>query len=280
MPTSELVQRISACLDHLSPKERLLADFLLTHEAELAMYSSADMARLAKVSKPVVSRFFKRLGYDGFAQVREALRRQVTSGTPQFVDLDEDLNQLLNSHFAQEKRNLQQTLSGLQSQPLEQISDAFKTAKRVFLFGLRNSYPVALHCREQLIQMRENVYLFPQPGQTLAEEIVDLTDSDLVVVIALQRRAKVIKALMRELSIRPAKVLLITDPSGLALTTYANWTLPCHQLSPGGFASYASAMALVSVLCNICLESEHRARIEAIDALYQQFDELESSLDN
>ncbi|MFM2479050.1 MurR/RpiR family transcriptional regulator [Celerinatantimonas sp. MCCC 1A17872] len=279
MPTSELAQRISACLEQLSPKERLLADFLLTHEAELAMYSSADMARLAKVSKPVVSRFFKRLGYDGFSQAREALRRQVTSGAPQFVDLDEDLSQLLNSHFAQEQRNLQQTLNGLQSQPLEQISHAFKTSKRVFLFGLRNSYPVALHWREQLIQMRENVHLFPQPGQTISEEVVDLTDSDLVVVIALRRRAKVIKALMRELSTRPVKVLLVTDPSGLALTTYADWTLPCHQLSSGGFASYASAMALVSVLCNICLESEHKARIEAIDAIYQQFDELESTQD-
>lgn len=280
MPTSELAQRISACLEHLSPKERLLADFLLTHEAELAMYSSADMARLAKVSKPVVSRFFKRLGYDGFSQVRETLRRQVTSGAPQFVDLDEDLNQLLNSHFAQEQRNLQQTLNGLQNQPLEQIRTVFKTSKRVFLIGLRNSYPVALHWREQLIQMRENVHVLPQPGQTLAEEIVDLTDSDLVIVIALRRRAKVIKALMRELSTCPVQVLLVTDPSGLALTTYADWTLPCHQFSPGGFASYASAMALVSVLCNICLESEHKARIEAIEALYQQFDELASLQDN
>ena len=47
MPRSELAQRIYHQLEQMGPKERQLAEFLLTHEAELAIYSSADMSRLA-----------------------------------------------------------------------------------------------------------------------------------------------------------------------------------------------------------------------------------------
>ncbi|MFM2486172.1 MurR/RpiR family transcriptional regulator [Celerinatantimonas yamalensis] len=278
MASSELAQRICQYLERLSPKERQLADFLLTHEAELAIYSSADMARLADVSKPVVSRFFKRLGYESFAQVRSNLRRDVSSGSPQFVDLDNNLEQLLSAHQAQETRNWQQTLLGLQSQPLDAIVSALLQSSRVLVIGQRNSYPVALHWRQQLIQMRRSVWLAPQPGQTLAEEITDLAFDDLVVVVALSRRAKVIKALLRALSSSEAKVLLVTDPSGLELTTYADWTLPCHQLSPGGFASYASAMALVNVVCNLCLNVSHKPRISQIDQSYQDLDELDTTL--
>lgn len=277
MPSSELARRISQQLDQLGPKERQLAEFLLTHEAELAMYSSADMARLAKVSKPVVSRFFKRLGYDSFMAVREDLRRVRTSGSPLLATgalTDQDA--LLASHLAQEARNWQLTLSELQHRPLAQIADALCGAGRVKLLGLRNSYPVALHWRQQLLQLRADVELIPSPGQTLAEELANLTADDLVVLVALRRRPALLNRVMPWLATSPARTLLITDPTGLELAAHATWALPCHQLSPGGFASYASAMAMVSLLCNLCQQRyPASARVNAIDDLYAQLEELE-----
>lgn len=277
MPSSELAQRISRQLDQLGPKERQLAEFLLTHEAELAIYSSADMARLANVSKPVVSRFFKRLGYDGFMEVRNDLRRLQTSGSPLLADEAlTDLDTLLASHQAQEARNWQLTLAELQNRPLMEIADVLCTARRVKLLGLRNSYPVALHWRQQLLQLRPGVELIPQPGQTLAEELANLEAGDLVILVALRRRPAVLKRLMAWLATSPARTLLVTDPTGLELAAHATWALPCHQISPGGFASYASAMALVSLLCNLCQQQHPESqRVQAIDGLYAELEELE-----
>lgn len=277
MPSSELSQRISRQLDQLGPKERQLAEFLLTHEAELAIYSSADMARLAKVSKPVVSRFFKRLGYDSFQAVRTDLRRLQTSGSPLLAtEAMTDLDTLLASHQAQEARNWQLTLAELQHKPLDAIAEALCGARRVKLLGLRNSYPVALHWRQQLLQLRADVALLPLPGQTLGEDLANLAPGDLVVLVALRRRPALLKRLMPRLAASPAQTLLITDPTGLELAAHATWALPCHQLSPGGFASYASAMALVSLLCNLCQQRyPATARVNAIDALYDELGELE-----
>lgn len=277
MPRSELAQRIYHQLEQMGPKERQLAEFLLTHESELAIYSSADMSRLAKVSKPVVSRFFKRLGYEGFAEVRQGLRIQQTSGSPLLSDQQPaDIGTLLNNHQAQEARNWQQTLNDLQRLPLEQIMQTICQSRQVKVIGFRNSYPVALHWRQQLLQLRRSVDVLPQPGQTLSEELSQLTEDDLIILIAMRRRPELIKRLMQWVGKSPVKCLLVTDPSGLEHATNADWTMTCHQLSPGGFASYASAMALVSVVSNLCLQTQSDdSSVQAIDAVFDDLDELE-----
>jgi len=279
MPRSELAQRIYHQLEQMGPKERQLAEFLLTHEAELAIYSSADMSRLAKVSKPVVSRFFKRLGYEGFAEVRQDLRLQQTSGSPLLSDQQpSDIGTLLANHQAQESRNWQQTLNDLQRLPLDVITKRICQARQVKVIGFRNSYPVALHWRQQLLQLRRSVDVLPQPGQTLSEELSQLGADDLVIVIALRRRTEQTKRLIQWLGQSPASCLLVTDPSGLEHATHADWTITCHQISPGGFASYASAMALVSVMSNLCLQLQpDDSSVIAIDSLFDELDELEAT---
>lgn len=277
MPRSELAQRIYLHLEQMGPKERQLAEFLLTHEAELAIYSSADMSRLAKVSKPVVSRFFKRLGYEGFAEVRQGLRLEQASGSPLLSNQQPaDIGTLLMNHQAQEARNWQQTLNDLQRLPLETITQRICQARVVKVIGFRNSYPVALHLRQQLLQLRQFVDVLPQPGQTLSEELSKLTADDLVIVIALRRRTEQTKRLMQWLGNSPATCLLMTDPSGLEHAAHADWTMTCHQISPGGFATYASAVALVSVISNLCLQLQSDdSSVKAIDYLFDELDELE-----
>lgn len=276
-PRSEFSQRIFQHLEQLGPKERQLADFLLVHEADLAMYSSADMARLTGVSKPVVSRFFKRLGYESFAEARQDLRSLQSSGSPLLgVAAVTDIQTLLESHRVQEARNLEQSLAELQRLPLETIVAQLLQAKSVKVIGYRNSYPVALHWRQQLLQVRQNVDVLPQPGQTLAEELSQLSESDLVIVVALRRRTANVSTLIDVLQQRQIPTVLMTDPSGIALADKVSWMLTCHQLSPAGFASYAAAMAVVCVLMNLCQQQQSEdSRVQQIDSLFEVLDELE-----
>lgn len=39
----------------------------------------------------------------------------------------------------------------------------------VAVIGYRNSYPVGLHLRQQLLKARSNVYLLPSPNQSLVK---------------------------------------------------------------------------------------------------------------
>jgi len=257
-----------------------LAEFLLANEQDLAIYSSADMARLAGVSKPVVSRFFKRLGFDSFNDVRELLRSQRLLGTPNVpANLLQGRDaELFQQHLAQETRNWQGTLADLDPTEARQIATAMLSARKVVLIGYRNSYPVALHFRQQLLQLRGNVSLLPVPGQSLAEELVELDPQDLIIVVGIRRRPRSLARVLQSIHGHPARCLLLTDPTGIELSRFANWTLVCQILSISAFDSYSGVMGLISLLCNLAIHQDVErasARIREIDERYDELEELD-----
>ncbi|STV74912.1 rpiR-family transcriptional regulatory protein [Klebsiella michiganensis] len=78
-------------------------------------------------------------------------------------------------------------------QQFAEAIQALVSARRIVIIGMRNAYPAALHLRQQLLQARGQVLVLPQPGQSLSEELVDLTADDLVVVMAFRRRPRIIR---------------------------------------------------------------------------------------
>ncbi|HKT06035.1 MAG TPA: transcriptional regulator, partial [Rugosimonospora sp.] len=58
----------------LTPAQRRIAQCLLEHAGSAAYLSSSEVAELAQVSQPSVTRFAMALGYDGYPALRRALR--------------------------------------------------------------------------------------------------------------------------------------------------------------------------------------------------------------
>lgn len=277
----QIDERLRDVFDQLAPQEQKTAQFIFEHLDDLISYNSAELARIVGVSKATVSRLFKRLGYDSYRDMRDELRTLRQSGMP--VTDNRDAVQgslLLTRHYKQEMANLTQLISQLSSEQFNAAIAQLSMAKRVMLVGFRNSYPVALHLRQQLLQVREHVVMIPQPGQTLSEEIVDLNKHDLVIVVAFRRRPKLLKALLTELRIKKIPVLLICEPQAQSLIPMANWHLCAPLDSVSAFDSYACAMSLASLLSNALLHEQlvqGRQRIHHIADSYLHLDELEST---
>src|SRR6185437_14050357 len=58
----------------LTPAQRRIAQCLVAHATKSAYLSSGDLAALAQVSQPSVTRFAMALGYDGYPALRDHLR--------------------------------------------------------------------------------------------------------------------------------------------------------------------------------------------------------------
>lgn len=275
----QLDTRLRACYDHLSPQEQRVAAFILDHFDDLVSYNSAELARLSGVSKATVSRLFRRLGYDNFKAMRDELRTLRQSGMP-LAESREAVqgNTLLARHYKQEMANLTQWINSLDAEQFAAIIAALSAARRVVIIGFRNSAPVALHLRQQLLQSRGQVAVMPQPGQTLAEEIVDLTGEDMVVMVAFRRRPRGVRPLLETLQSRGVPVLVLSEAQASGLNAISRWHIGLPLESVSAFDSYSSAMSLVNLLANALLHttlSEGRQRIHTIAALYQDLDELE-----
>ena len=275
----QLDTRLRECYNELSLQEQRVASFIMDHFDDLMSYNSAELARLSGVSKATVSRLFKRLGYDRFKEMRDEVRTLRQSGMPLTENRDAvQGNTLLARHYKQEMANLTQWVNALDAVQFADVVQALGAARRVFIVGLRNSAPVALHLRQQLMQIRGQVLLMPQPGQTLAEELVDITVQDVVVVVAFRRRPRVIRPVLEALHKQGVPTVAISEPQAAGITTLARWHFGLPLDSVSAFDSYSSAMSLVNLLANALLHSaltEGRQRIHNIASLYTNLDELE-----
>ncbi|MFU9138522.1 MurR/RpiR family transcriptional regulator HpxU [Erwinia tasmaniensis] len=275
----QLDERLKSHYPQLSPQEQRVADFVFDHFDDLIGYNSAELARLSGVSKATVSRLFKRLGYEKYKDMRDELRTLRQSGMPLTDNRDAvQGNTLLSRHYKQEMANLTQWVSAIDSVEFGEVVQQLARCKRIFIIGMRNAYPVALHFRQQLQQARGGVMVLPQPGQTLAEELVEMTPDDTVVVLAFRRRPRIIKPLLLALQGRDIPTLVICEPQAQAVIALARWQLCTPLDSVSAFDSYASANSLINLLANALLHeslSEGRQRIHHIADLYGQLDELE-----
>ncbi|HAT1646681.1 TPA: MurR/RpiR family transcriptional regulator HpxU [Raoultella planticola] len=275
----QLDERLKGQYALLSPQEQRVADFIFDHFDDLISYNSAELAQLSGVSKATVSRLFKRLGYEKYKDMRDELRTLRQSGMPLTDHRDAvQGNTLLARHYKQEMANLTQWVNALDAQQFADAISGMVNARRIAIIGMRNSWPVALHLRQQLLQARGQVQVLPQPGQSLSEELVDLTAEDLVVVMAFRRRPRIIRPLLQQLQLRGIPVLLICEPQAYGLFPLSRWQLCAPLDSVSAYDSYSSVNSLINLLANAFLHEildKGRPRIHDIATLYQQLDELE-----
>ena len=82
MSDETIDQKLREQYEQLTPSERLLADFILAHPQDLALFNTAELARMCQVSKATVSRLFKRLGFSSFREGRTLARQLRHQGVP------------------------------------------------------------------------------------------------------------------------------------------------------------------------------------------------------
>ncbi|HCF8597040.1 TPA: MurR/RpiR family transcriptional regulator HpxU [Klebsiella pneumoniae] len=272
----QLDERLKGQYASLSPQEQRVADFIFDHFDDLISYNSAELAQLSGVSKATVSRLFKRLGYDKYKDMRDELRTLRQSGMPLTDQRDAvQGNTLLARHYKQEMANLTQWVNALDARQFAEALTAMVAARRIVVIGMRNAYPAALHLRQQLLQARGQVLVLPQPGQSLSEELVDLTADDLVVMMAFRRRPRIVRPLLQRDGV---PVLLMCEPQAHSLFPLSRWQLCAPLDSVSAYDSYASVNSLINLLANAFLHEtldSGRPRIHEIATLYQQLDELE-----
>ena len=276
-----ITETISQQYEQLSPSERRVAAFIIDHLDDLATYNSVELSRQCKTSKATISRLFKRLGYDNFKQVRTELRSLRQLGVPIPGAGLKSGGGLVDRHISSELSNLNHLALLAKSSSMEKFIETLAKAKRVAVIGFRNSYPVALHLRQQLIQIRPDVNLLPQPGQTLSEDLADLSSQDVAILIAFHRRPSGLAVLFDTLIKRQIPVMVLCEKNSGFNRSKPTWILELPLDTISAFDSYALPMSLVSLMSNLLLHyqlDKGRARIEKINQLYDSTEELDINL--
>ncbi len=242
--------RIAALFDELTESEKRLANVVLEAANELSAFNAGELAARAGVSAATAARFFRRLGYESYGDLRRSVRAARTWGSPLYELSSSQEPADFARHVAQEIENLQRLVTELPASVLAEAIDLLASAKRLHMIGFRNSAALAAYARGLFIHVKPDVRLLPLAGQTLAEDLVGLGPDDALVVFGFRRRPPFLREVMAAVRDGGTRILMITDASAARTAHLAHVTLRCPNKGASLFDSYVAPMSLISYLAS------------------------------
>ena len=209
---------LAARAEGLTAGELRLSAPMGEHLDVWAYESAAQLADRLGVHRSSVVRLAQKLGLRGFPELQQAARNALLksfSPSPElsFQHSADSRADVVESIYQRELMNLRQTYESLDIAELDATAGAIARAERVFLFGRRFSYPIALYLSLTLRTMRDGVRLAPEPGGSAVDSLFDLTPQDFALIVSMKRHSPEVKRTIGFLSKLRVPQALLTDVS-------------------------------------------------------------------
>jgi DNA-binding MurR/RpiR family transcriptional regulator len=276
--SSDLENRILNILEQLTQKQRRLARFILDHQIYIAFASAQEIGREADVDAATVVRFSRRLGYGGFADLREAVRTSM----PAFLTATEKVSrtlavrsrkrEIIDLIFSQDVENIGATANANSPEVLAETIRVLNKANEVYILGSGLSAPVASAFAHQLALIGVRSRALLGPFVQSAVEIAGVSGKDVVVGIGLWRYVQDTVALLAAGVSSGATTIAITDTRMSPLARNATIVLLASTQTPEIPHSVTSLMTLCNALSSgLALTNPSRTlrRLQRIDELYE-----------
>ncbi|MBQ0892718.1 MurR/RpiR family transcriptional regulator [Micromonospora sp. U56] len=252
----------------LTPTQRRIAHCLVQHAAAASYLSAAEVAELAGVSQPSVTRFAVALGHDGYPALRRRLRELTAGGA---TGGDGDGNELQRAVRA-EMANLERLAGELADRDRIAAAGHLLAASRPLpVLGLRAAAPLAAYFAYFAAKVHPDVRVLDDGGSLLTDRLEQAAASGATALLAfvLPRYPRETFEALREARDAGLTVVAITDSPVSPATEYAELVLPATVGTDLVFDLHTAPMTLAMVVLQaICDASpaDTQARLEAFES--------------
>ncbi|WP_432831237.1 MurR/RpiR family transcriptional regulator [Dactylosporangium sp. CA-092794] len=270
-------QRILDLFDgqRLTPVQRRIARILVEHAGQAGYLSSGDLATLAGVSQPSVTRFATALGFEGYPALRDQLRVTIDGyrhGPPTADDAVEhpavsEVEQALSGEIA----NLQRLSDTLRdTTPLTEAARLLMGSRPLPVLGMRAAGALAGAFAYFAAKVHPDVRLLQEQGSLLADRLEQARAAGAVAMLAfvLPRYPREAIEALREARAAGFLVVTVTDSPVSPAASESDIVLPAPVGSSMVFDLHTAPMALVTILLQAMCDSapaETQERLEAFE---------------
>lgn len=259
MPYSHLTQLLDSRFECLSPELQRAARWVQAHPAELGLQSMRQSALAAGVAPATMTRLARALGLDSFDAMRrpsmQAFAASVGQANPAAgpatsQQITESFDRLATAQVA----NLLSVRSRNTALQLKAAARALLDARQVLFLGLRASFSIAYHLHYTCDWLRPNTRLVTDAGGAWADQLLSLTQDDLLVVVSQAPYTRQTIDAAQQTHGRGVPLLALTDSGLSPLARLAQQSLLFEAASPSFFHSMTGAQALAEALMECVAE--------------------------
>ncbi|MEV0155085.1 MurR/RpiR family transcriptional regulator [Micromonospora sp. NPDC050686] len=252
----------------LTPTQRRIAHCLVQHATTAAYLSAAEVAELAGVSQPSVTRFAVALGHDGYPALRRRLREIAPAGGPDDADAGNELQRAVRAEMG----NLDRLAGELADR--KRIAEAGRllaTSRPLPVLGLRAAAPLAAYFAYFAAKVHPDVRVLDDGGSLLTDRLEQAAAAGARALLAfvLPRYPRETLDALRDARDAGLTVVAITDSPVSPADEYAALVLPAAVGTGLVFDLHTAPMTLAMVVLQaICdaTPAETQARLEAFES--------------
>ncbi|MFD6635860.1 MurR/RpiR family transcriptional regulator [Micromonospora chalcea] len=252
----------------LTPTQRRIAHCLVRHADAAAYLSAAEVAELAGVSQPSVTRFAMALGHDGYPALRRRLRELGARGA---ADQDGAGNALQRAVHA-ERDNLDRLAEQLaDAGRVAEVGKLLAASRPLPVLGLRAAAPLAAYFAYFAAKVHPDVRVLDDGGSMLVDRLDQAVAAGATALLAfvLPRYPRETLDALREARDAGLTVVAITDSPVSPATEHAQVVLPAAVGADLVFDLHTAPMTLAMVVLQaICdaAPAETQDRLEAFES--------------
>ena len=215
-PLTSLRKRLAEKRDLLTPKGRLLADYIQQNPRRAVFLRTRELAEACGVSEATVIRFVDRLGYSGYAEFIQALRDLVDTELTlidrvELLDREGPEAERLGQVVFDEIKNLKGLYESLDFGTIHEIVSQILSSGQVYVIGTRLSYTFAYYLGWSLTRIRTGVQTLKGSDSTTIDLLSSIPTPILVIIVATARYPNELIKLAKAVRRIGHKLIVITD---------------------------------------------------------------------
>ena len=161
-----LVLKILNMMQSLSKSEQVVATYITQHPEEVVYLSVAALAENSGVSDPTVVRACQKLGFTGYQDLKVTLAQDIVTplqSVHEEVLPDDDMQKIISKVFQGTVHTLEFTHDTLNVADVEHAAKLLMNARRVLIFGLGGSGPIAMDLQHKLLRLGLSANAYTDP---------------------------------------------------------------------------------------------------------------------
>lgn len=150
-----ILHKIRFSAETFGPAEKKIVNYLLAHPDEIIGLSITELAEKCGCGNATVVRFSRRLGLDGYQELKLRLAAELnaTSSIGSEIDKDDNCLEIFRKRIIDINNSLRNTESVLDPKKLQKAAEAIIKADRIVTFGLGNSAAIAHDAAHKFLRL-------------------------------------------------------------------------------------------------------------------------------
>ncbi|MGL5257587.1 MAG: MurR/RpiR family transcriptional regulator [Proteocatella sp.] len=252
MTEATMKQRIKDKYEQLSNKEKIVAKYIIDNYQQSMLLSSTELAKISGVSDTAVVRFAKSLGFKGFFEYKNCIKKEYISTQKVYSSLsllDKDSEgKVLNVYFKSLMGDMNNFINKIDDETLSRVSKTIMNAKKLYIVGFGSDEVVVAYLKNYLNLMGVHCIPISEEGLALKEKIFQLDKDDVVLMSAYPTLMDSEKWVAEYVKSKNAKMILITDSEITAKLLEVPEYVAFYETADNFFNSYVLQMAYCNAL--------------------------------